>query len=56
MPILRSQIIVDKVNTLKRFDLTLGRHTGGTERGRGWAGGQFLSHIPTRRRLWNICS
>ena len=28
---------------LKRFDLTRGRHTGGTERGRDWAGGQFLS-------------
>ena len=28
---------------LKRFDLTRGRHTGATERGRDWAGGQFLS-------------
>ena len=27
----------------KRFDLTRGRHTGCTERGRDWAGGQFLS-------------
>ena len=39
MSILRSQIIVDKVNTC----LTRGRHTGGTEHGRDWAGGQFLS-------------
>ena len=28
---------------LKRLDLTRGRHTRVTERGRDWAGGQFLS-------------
>ena len=28
---------------LKRLDLTRGRDTGATERGRDWAGGQFLS-------------
>ena len=28
---------------LKRFDFTRGRHAGATERGRDWAGGQFLS-------------